>query len=337
MRRLRADLVGVGAQRWPRGAVGAHARDGRALYAYPEIAGYWLQWASARADVDRGHGEAVIAWLAGARRDDGAWPARVGCAVDFHADAVYLYDHTMLWQGLRCWARARRSAAADALAGAAWQVLARFHVDGRWRPAFGAAPARWSGQGGPFLLKALVRLRNGGGALADAARAAIPALAAEALATPHRQAHPQLYAIEGLLLLGDGAAARAAFDALLCAHGGADRLHEQDRRDTPAHARGPQRHDVLAQALRIAHWLAGPVDTGPSSDDGAVVGAAGRRENPLPQACRQVADELAAAIGGDGRIAFAPGADHCPTWTALFAEQALALHAGERIAVEDLV
>lgn len=71
-----------------------------------------------------------------------------------------------------------------------------------WWP--GAAPCRRVGPvaAGPFLLKACARLRNGRGALAQAAAAALPALAALTLAAPHAEAHPQLYAIEGLLLTG---------------------------------------------------------------------------------------------------------------------------------------
>lgn len=315
--RLRGDLLTTSPGPWPRGAVGAHGVDGSARYAYPEIAGYWLQWASARVDVDAAQGAAMLAWLESAHRADGAWPARVGEFAAMHAHAIFLYDHAILWHGLRCWARRRGDRTASRLADAAWQALASFHGDGGWRAALGRAPARWSGAGGPFLLKALARLLHGEGALATAAQAAIPALVEAALAAPHAPAHPQLYAIEGLLLLGEAACARSAFAALIGAHGGPRTLREEP-------GRGPRRADVLAQALRLGHWL-----------DAATPS----RRSPCMSASdlADLADELASAIDGRGRIAFAPGADHCPTWTQLFAEQALALHAGARIAVEDLV
>lgn len=312
LQRLRADLAARGGAGWPRGAVGAHAGDGSALYAYPEVAGYWLQWASARVDVENTHGAAVLAWLADAGRGDGAWPARIGAAGAEYAATIYLYDHALLWHGLRCWALRRADALAAALADSAWSALARFNVDGGWRAAIGAPSARWSGQGGPFLLKALARVRAGEGALAEAARRALPECVEAALAKPHAEAHPQLYAIEGLLLLGEQAAARTAFDALLGAHGGLAALRERA-------GAGPRRFDVLAQALRVAAWL------------GIAKGSTRERE------AMRLREELARAIDTRGRMPFAPGADHCPTWTALFAEQALALLGGEAIASEDLV
>lgn len=308
--RLRGDLARRGEGSWPRGAVGAHAADGGSLYAYPEIAGYWLHWASRRDDVSIDHGEAVLDWLQRAFLPEGGWPTRVGGpGMDpAYRQADYLYDHAILWHGLREWALQRHAHRAIALADAAWEAAGRYLVDGRLVAGRGALPARWSGCGGPFLLKACARLRQGRGALAQAAEAAIPALAALTLAAPHAEAHPQLYAIEGLLLSGQAAAARQALEALLAAHGGAARLCE-------SLDGGARRSDVLAQALRAALLLKLP-----RSDD-----------------WDELARELAARVDARGRLPFVPFADARPTWAALFAEQALALHAGEALPLEALV
>ena len=308
--RLRRDLACRETSTWPRGVVGAHAADGSALYAYPEIAGYWLQWASRREDVSSEHGEAVLDWLQRAWLPEGGWPTRVGGSGHDPAyrRADYLYDHAILWHGLREWALQRHAHRAVALADAAWEAAGRYLVDGRLVAGRGALPARWSGCGGPFLLKACARLRSGRGALAQAAAAAIPALAALTLAAPHAEAHPQLYAIEGLLLVGQAAAARQALEALLAAHGGAARLCE-------SLDGGARRSDVLAQALRAALLLGLP-----RSDDWA-----------------ELAGELAARVDAHGRLPFVPFADARPTWAALFAEQALGLWCGDALVVEDLV
>lgn len=308
--RLRGDLARRGESTWPRGAVGAHAADGSALYAYPEIAGYWLHWACRCEDVSSEHGEAVLDWLQRTQLPEGGWPTRVGGSGHDPAyrRADYLYDHAILWHGLREWALQRHAHRAVALADAAWEAAGRYLVDGRLVAGRGALPARWSGCGGPFLLKACARLRAGRGALAQAAAAAIPALAALTLAAPHAEAHPQLYAIEGLLLIGQPASARQALEALLAAHGGAAHLCE-------SLDGGARRSDVLAQALRAALLLGLP-----RSDDWA-----------------ELADELAARVDAHGRLPFVPFADARPTWAALFAEQALSLYAGESLALEDLV
>lgn len=312
LQRLRADLDASAPGPWPRGVIGAHATDGRALYAYPEIAGYWLQWASRRTAVAAVHGTAVLDWLAQAQLPHGGWPTRIGAITDdpTYAAADYLYDHAMLWQGLQAWGQWRGDPRARALGRAAWAALDRYLDGGQLRVGRGALPPRWSGQGGPFLLKALAYLRHGEGRVARAAQAAIPDLAEQALACPHREAHPQLYAIEGLLLLGEFDMARRALQALLDAHGGPPGLRESV-------TGGARRSDVLAQALRAALLL----DAGAAS----------------MSVWQRVALELAERVDGRGRIPFAPRADACPTWAALFVEQALALYSGEPCDADALI
>ena len=205
--RLREDLTGPGHDlHWPRGVVGAFDQRQQVLYGYPEIAGYWLRWASNRADVGDRSGNSVLTWLIRQYAQNQGWPTRVaahrGDVSADYADASYLFDHVMLWDGLQRWGRARHSADAIGLAQLAWERAQSFVVDGRVLAASGALGQRWSSQGGPFLLKVCARVQRADGVLADACALARPDWIRAALDQPHREAHPQLYAIEGLHELG---------------------------------------------------------------------------------------------------------------------------------------
>ncbi len=296
----------------PRGAVGATAASGEARYGYPEIAGYWLSWAARRADVDAEAGTRVVHWLEQLHATHGGWPARIGDGVlePEYRQTRYLFDHVMLWHGLRCWGQVRGSAQAATLAERVWEHAGQFVRAGRLLAARGAPGQRWSRRSGPFLLKVCARARAGEGPLAVACRDALPALVDAALTQAHAQAHPQLYAIEGLIGLGERAAALHALHGLITAHGGIARVRE-------AIGGGPRRSDVLAQLLRAALLL-----------------DLARRDSPAWQA---LAEELACRVDAHGRIPFARAGDDCPSWAALFAEQALALWLGQSITTEELV
>jgi hypothetical protein len=216
----------------------------------------------------------------------------------------------MLWSGLQQWSRARRSSSASALAHQAWLQAQQFVDAAGLLAARGACSQRWSGRVGPFLLKVCARARHAEGALASACRQALPMLCAAALARPHAQAHPQLYAIEGLIELGERAAAAQALRALIAAHGGIGEVRESV-------GAGPRRSDVLAQLLRAA-LLLGIAD----------------RADPAWSA---LAGELAARVDAGGRLPFAAVGDDCPTWAALFAEQALRLWCGQSLPAGGLV
>jgi len=169
---------------------------------------------------------------------------------------------------------------------------------------------RWSGRDGPFLLKAGVRVRGHEGTLGAVTTAALPRWAAAAHAAPHREAHAQLYAIEGLIELGEAAAARTALTALIAAHGGQRGVRE-------SLDGGPRRSDVLAQLLRAA----------------CLLGVA-RPDDP---AWAALATELAGRVDAEGRLPFASAGDDCPTWAALFTEQALSLWLGATLPTSVLV
>ena len=305
--RLREDLTGPGHDlHWPRGVVGAFDQRQQVLYGYPEIAGYWLRWASNRADVGDRSGNSVLTWLIRQYAQNQGWPTRVaahrGDVSADYADASYLFDHVMLWDGLQRWGRARHSADAIGLAQLAWERAQSFVVDGRVLAASGALGQRWSSQGGPFLLKVCARVQRADGVLADACALARPDWIRAALDQPHHEAHPQLYAIEGLHELGLVVEAQQAFGELLRAHGGVARVREQI-------GGGPRRSDVLAQLLRLA----------------CVLGLADRADPEWSA----LAGELAARVDARGRLPFAESASGTrPSWAALFCEQALGLWLG---------
>jgi len=306
---------------WPRGVVGAFGPAQAVQYGYPEIAGYWLRWASQSAEVSDACGAAVVAWLRARGDEAGGWPTRV-CPLSkpldatYH-DAQYLFDHSMLWDGLRRWGRARGDARAMSLAADVWQHLQTFALpsDSGGFPLLagrGAVSKRWSGRGGPFLLKVCARVQGQEGALAAACAQAVPVLAAQALESPHPQSHPQLYAIEGLLELGRQAEARQALDALIKAHGSLLRLRESE-------THGPRRCDVLAQALRAAHLCGMAACLGQDMEAAAVT--------------------LAGRIDHRGQVPFAreSSSSAYPTWASLFAEQALSAWLGGPLQARDIV
>jgi hypothetical protein len=307
---MRGDLVKAIDGDVPRGAVGAFDRTGKVLYGYPESAGYWLQWASSRPDVPSFAGERVVEWLADHQLACGGWPTRTSRNGRGDQASSYLFDHAVLWHGLRCWARRRGSGAARQLAVEALAVTQRFIVNGELVAGLGPMSSRWSSRVGPFLLKTCARLRHATGPIAAACSRSVPALVEQSLVSPHAEAHPQLYAIEGLILMGHVTKARAALGDLCVRSGGIDGIREST-------LGGPRRSDVLAQLLRAALKL----------------GLASRGE----PAWAALVDELIGRIDENGRVSFADCNDTRPTWAALFCEQALTTWEGNPLAAEELV
>jgi hypothetical protein len=269
-----------------------------------------LQWASHHPDVSRFDGERVVEWLADIQLAFGGWPTRTARDGGGDATTSYLFDHAMLWNGLRCWANQRRSPMAQQLEVAALAATQRFVVSGELVAGFGAMPSRWSAQVGPFLLKACARLRGAKGPIGAACARAVPTLVQRTILSPHVEAHPQLYAIEGLIMLGHATQARTAFEDLCVRGGGVDGIREST-------LGGPRRSDVLAQLLRA----------------GLTLGVASR-EDPVWAA---LVDELLGRIDENGRMAFSDGDTPYPTWVALFCEQALTLWQGEPLGAGWLV
>ncbi len=348
--RMQVDLSDPGwSHGLPRGVIGAWTADGEPQYAYPEIAGYWLRWASSGPDLPQTTGTAVVDALAGLQLPSGLWPTRIGLGLEsispIYLQVHYLYDHAVLWDGLLRWASVRRCSRAALLADRLWEAMDCFVVDGRLSAcvparkgpglrAQGPEPGRaahplhnpraneagwdkeehgfthsgWSSSSGPFLLKACARLIPGQGPLAKLCADTVAELIELTLHSPHPQAHPQLYAIEGLIELDRPQQAREAMLRLLAEHGGAEAITEHV-------AGGPRRSDVLAQLLRAACVL--KLDDDPSWS--------------------RLAAELAARVDRQGRLPFAASDDDRPTWAGLFALQALQVWSGQPLSSKELI
>ncbi|MEO8755402.1 MAG: hypothetical protein ABI624_22295, partial [Casimicrobiaceae bacterium] len=236
------------------------------------------------------------------------------------------FDLAMVLRGLASAARARLLVPdAAVVAGVCRQLDRLIAPDGMLdacvaHVAGAALPERWSTRRGGFLAKAAAGIISAEHVLpgiqdrvARAARATFAASVVSTLESPHAEAHPLLYAFEGIMALPrEPGFARALsaiagqFDHLL-AHAGADgRIPE---RLTNA-ASGPARIDVIAQTLRIGHLL--------------------HKHRPqLPPdrvALARLRQVLARQVHATGAVGFTLGPDSAQwnVWTAMFADQALA-------------
>jgi len=310
--------------------------SGRAVYAYPEIAGYFLQWLAWRA---REHGvspelgaraRATQRWLAHWLASGDPPPTRVPLVEspdDWRNAAVFCFDLAMVLRGLGSAARGGLLEPDPGVVAGVTHHLGRvIGPDGLFdacvpnRPST-ALPDRWSTRRGPFLAKASAGIVAAAEVLPGvpaAVRAAAAATHAAALSwaveTPHEEVHPMLYALEGALSLPRHPrfaavlpALAAQFDALLAATGALGRVPEALG---PGRATsGPERVDIVAQALRVGHLL-----------------GLHRPERPPDRVgLQRICDLLVARIEPDGAVPF--DATQRPiqrnVWAAMFAEQAL--------------
>jgi hypothetical protein len=306
----------------------------RADYVYPEITGYYLQWLAWLARRC-GRDDALAARAAAAQRWLGAWigaddaPAtRIylhEAVRDWRNDAAFCFDLAMALRGVAAAHGAALIAAEAALVGRLCVWLSRLiGADGaldaclRHR-ASDAFPERWSTRRGAFLAKAAAGILAAARVLpevprelGEAARRTFEASLDALARAPHAETHPYLYAIEGFLSLPDQPdfAARLAriaadYDA---------RIDEARRLGFVPESRceeGRPRLDIVAQALRAGLLL----DAHRSATDG------------VEQRREWLADTLIAHITGDGALPFAAHGEtrQFNVWTAMFAEQALAL------------
>jgi hypothetical protein len=300
---LAARLAADANETWdrvPMSAVGAWDFSGKPLYAYPEIAGYWLQWAAPRNELDDRAILNLLEWLRSAQCASGRWPTRVGLTQAVPASylqRVFFFDHAMLRRGIAAAQQWRELPLAQELLDALDADISSWQVQGSFQACIpGPEPesSRWSQLNGAFLLKARAALHPLN-QWREALARAFPFDAA--LRCPHPQAHPQLYAIEGLIALGDLPTARTAWSELRRQFGGDGKLIESTG------GKGPLRSDVLAQVLRIALVLDGHAEVCASPG--------------LTQVCAQ----LISRIEGE-RMPFAPGSAPA-AWSAIFAAQAL--------------
>ncbi len=314
---------------------GTIAESGVPAYVYPEIAGYYLQWLAWRARAFGGsdalavRAASVQRWLAVWLARDDPPLTRVHLASpgdDWRNGALFFFDVAMVARGLASAAATRLLAPDPGVVGGVSRLLASLiDADGlfaacRAHDARVALPDRWSTRRGAFLAKAaagvVTAARSLPGIAAPVTAAAHATFAAAVdwtLAHPHPEAHPRLYACEGLMALPEHPRFRDALPAVgaqlsaLLAQAGPDgRLPET----LGAPDAGPARVDVLAQALRI----------------GTLLAAHAPGHAPAPAALGRVHDLLARQVRPSGAVVFAVDAPAaaCNVWAAMFADQALA-------------
>jgi len=336
------------------GSIAGHAG---AMYAYPEITGYWLQWLAWRSRR-AGNVATCAPHAAAAQRWLGVWlasgsplPMRLHLnsdVDDWRNRTEFCFDLAMVLRGLGAAVAAGLLVPAPRVIGGVAAALERLiAADGMFNACGAAAPGRtlpvrWSTQRGGFLAKAAAGVIAAGHlpgvspTLVDAAEATWRASLDAALYTPHDELHPQLYAFEGILsrpqhppTVAALPKIAAAVDALLDLqrHGGANDATLPERRSAAATDDQPARVDVLAQALRIAcvvqQWLPAWV--------------------PDRAALTRIRALLAARVRTDGSLPFALN-EVVPVsnvWAAMFADQALALasgpHAADNRAADPLI
>ena len=324
------------------GAVaGTLTHDGAALYVYPEIAGYYLQWLAWSAQ--RG-GDSLV--LSRSAQDLQAWlgkwlvlsdppPTRVHLGPDcddWRNDAVFLFDLAMVLRGLGAAAQERLlEPDAGVVAGIVAQLARLVAADGAFDACVvnrnaAAPPARWSTRRGAFLAKAAAGIITAAQAIPGipdrivrAADATLAQSIAALASSPHGESHPLLYACEGILALPRHAGFPAAlavvareYDALLASADAAGFLPETRGE---AATSGPKRVDVLAQAIRV----------------GALLQFHRPRQAPDRIALARVHNALRRQVSASGAVGFAAGdTSRCNVWAAMFADQALAFAAPAR-------
>jgi len=297
---------------------------GRAAYVYPEITGYYLRWlAWRRASRDpigrlAPRASAAERWLGRWLSSRGLPATRVYLhedVADWRNDAFFCFDAAMVLRGLASVERVGLIKVDRAIVSALGEQLALLiESDGLFkacRASEGASvPARWSTRRGPFLAKAAAGVLDACevfpaicAPISEPARATLRAAAGWLDESPHDEVHPQLYALEGLLMRGEGASGfRKSFDGIVAVTQHDGRVPETLR------SGGAHRLDVQAQLLRVAALM-----DAPASD------------------LRSLAQGLAAHVTPAGAIAFDPTAfsPQHNTWVAMFAEQALCVGGGE--------
>jgi hypothetical protein len=326
------------------GVAGCVSASGSVNYVYPEIAGYYLQWLTWRAQrfgkspalADRA--AAVQSWL-------GVWLTAadppltrvhlIDADDDWRNRAVFCFDVAMVLRGLAAAAGARLLVAdATVVAGISRQLERLIAADGLFAAcvthvAGDTLPERWSTRRGGFLAKAAAGVisatRTLSGIPATVERAAAATFAASidwALESPHAEAHPLLYAFEGIMALPRDVrfanalpAVAEQFDALL-AHANADGHIPESLSAVPS---GPARVDVIAQTLRVGYLL-----------------HAHRPQQPPDRvALARLRQVLARQVHPTGAVGFTLEAAPAQwkVWNAMFVDQALAFAVPARDAI----
>jgi hypothetical protein len=310
------------------GAVAGVVASGSPAYVYPEITGYYLQWLAHRAwcgddaRVLRARAQAAQAWLHRWAADERPL-ARVHLEPreDWRNAALFTFDVAMVLRGL--------AGAADAgLLSVHPRLVVRLDAllcgligdDGALDACHphhprASLPARWSTARGAFLAKAAAgvlgasHLPGMSSALLDAAQRTYDLARSQVRTHAHAEAHPRLYALEGLLAR-EGRAAFLEHAAVSQVRDLIDCATARGCIPESTHHAGQPRLDVHAQALRVATLMC----------------AFDVPRAPQYSSLAAMADGLAGRVTPAGGVPFAAaaGGAELNVWTAMFAEQALA-------------
>lgn len=315
------------------GVAGAVDSDGSPLYVYPEITGYYLQWLSWMASRQDAIGalaqraDAAQRWLASwiARRDPPATRVHLRAhEADWRNSASFYFDLAMVLRGVASAAAAGLIDLDSLLMERLFEQLSRLvGVDGQFvacvAPLGVELADRWSTRRGGFLAKAAAAVLAAArvlprvpAALQAVAEATFAASIRAAIEHPHDEAHPQLYAIEGALILASHPAVIPVLPQLAQQVQGvlsSATLHGAlTESSSPG---GVERLDIVAQALRAACFLR----------------AAAPEWSPNQRAMDRMQHILVRYTMPDGGVAINTAASpplYC-AWAAMFAEQALAV------------
>jgi hypothetical protein len=308
--------------------------DGRAVFVYLEITGYYLTtmaWLLAGGAceaasnlVARERGRSALDWLHRTTSSGALPPTRLPlmdeAETDWRNNAVFTFDLAMAMRGVAAFTDV---AGRDGAAGPATlrALTNRVEEIRGGRPllashrAIGSAdvPCRWSTLPGPHHLKAAAALLATpvGPDLAGAAQATWTHWAEQlSNGCPVPEIHPLLYGLEGMAM-----AVTEPLDRLETVF---RRLMQTQHEDgsLPAETSGGTaiRSDVLAQALRVGALL---------RSAGQLPGRAWTARLDL------LAERLLEYVRANGSVGFSHDQDTANAWCAMFAHQALVWHSAD--------
>ncbi|WP_347259736.1 hypothetical protein [Rudaea sp.] len=311
------------------GVAGTIGANGKPLYVYAEITGYYLSWL---ADIAGGADDAqvrdraqrALAWAARHFSRSGQIPqTRIHLAAaepDWRNDAVFFFDLAMLLRGIDAAAEAGIVTGTETVRASLHEHLLQFVHDKALSPAIQLRgtqplPPRWSTLGGPFQVKASSRVALSGNhaelpqALALACALESERWAMQAADIDLGMLHPTLYFAEGLLLSRPD---RADAVALLLRRCLATVRADGALPETASEPDGKVRNDILAQGLRV----------------GLLLRDLGARQAPAEADLDRLAATLLARVAARDTLPFnADTAAQANVWGTMFAEQALRWYA----------
>jgi hypothetical protein len=331
---LHSDVqIGSGDQQG--GVAGWLDADGEPEFVYLEIVGYYLTtmaWLTSGAATSPEHAalanrraREALRWVAKVLSRYVAPPTRLYLSearADWRNDALFSFDLAMAARGVASTGsasnrRTRRRAfnglcaRMDRISCGADIMRSHETVNG----SSAAIPNRWSTRPGPHHLKAAGAVLHAGGA-SDALTALAHRTCEHWTSVMHaddwpcQELHALLYGLEGMLLAD--ARRRRRLNEIAWLFARLMQLQSSDGTLPETVGGGIVRSDVLAQALRVGLLLRGR---------GCLAGPGwGDRLDAL-------ADALVGFIRPDGGVLFAKDQTIANTWCAMFAHQALYLHA----------